>query len=139
MVSLSIVSGWLAASLIASAGLIPIARRLQTGQRASREAPPMRVHVALGLATGTVALGHTLTILSSLGSPAAVGGGNAALAPGALAFFLLFAHVGVGLQLRAPKLRDRVKKRRMHGAFAGAIVALAVAHVVALRLYAGPG
>jgi cytochrome b561 len=139
MVPLSLASGWLAASLVLSAGGVPVIHRVLFHRRAATDSPPMRAHVVLGLVTATFALGHTLTVLPSLGSPAAVGGGSAALAPGAIAFFLLFAHVGLGLQLRAPRLRDRAKKRRLHGVFAASIVALAAAHVIALRAYAGGG
>jgi hypothetical protein len=55
-----------------------------------------------------------------------------AFAPGAAAFFLLFAHVGVGLQLLRPKLRDRNGKRRTHVVLASSIALLAAVHVLVL-------
>ena len=55
-----------------------------------------------------------------------------ALAPGTAAFFLLFAHVGIGLRLRDPRLRDRVRIRRWHVILALAIATTVAAHVIAL-------
>ena len=126
-------SGWVAVSLLVSAATLPLSHRLIVGRRAAPGSRPIRAHVVLGLGTSTAALGHALSILPSMGSPEAIGGGTLALAPGALAFFLLFAHVGVGLQLTAPGLRDRARKRRTHVILAASIAVAIAAHVIALR------
>jgi hypothetical protein len=55
-----------------------------------------------------------------------------ALGPAAAAFFLLFAHIGVGLKLRDKALRDRVRLRRRHVALALVIGITVGAHIVAL-------
>jgi hypothetical protein len=129
--------GWIATGLIVIAGLVPLGYRARFGKRAAPESPPIRTHVILGLAVALVALVHTLAVIGSLGSPDAVDAGTLSFVPGGLAFFLLFAHVGIGLRLREPKLKDRPKKRRTHLATAIAIVVAAGVHVVALRV-AGP-
>ena len=48
-------------------------------------------------------------------------------------FFVLFAHVGVGLQLRNPALKRRASKRRTHVITASLIVLAIALHVVLLR------
>jgi phosphatidylserine synthase len=126
--------GWVATLLIVLAGLVPLAYRARLGKRAAPESTPIRAHVLIGLAVALVALLHTLAVMGALGSADAIEGGSVAFVPGVLAFFLLFAHVGVGLQLREPKLRDRPRKRRTHLATAIAIVIAAAVHVIALRL-----
>lgn len=133
MEALATSSGWLATLAIAAAALIPILQRLRVGKRAAPGSPPIRVHVTIGLATAALAFAHTTVALPALGSPAATGGGMAALLPGGAAFFLLLAHAGLGLQLREPKLRDRARKRRLHTTTA-ILIALAVAiHVAVLE------
>ena len=92
----------------------------------------MRVHVAIGLSVAAVAFGHTLVSVSALGDARATGGGMLALGPGAFAFLVVLAHMGIGLQLRRPNLRDRAKKRRMHVTTAIVIVVAVGAHVAAL-------
>lgn len=52
---------------------------------------------------------------------------------GALTFFILIAHSGIGLQLRREKLKDRVAKRRLHRITAISIVLAAALHVIMLR------
>jgi len=118
-------TGWLAAIAIVLAALVPFLQRVHAGKRGAPGSKPIRIHVAVGMATSACAFLHTLVILPSLGSPAAIGGGVLALFSGGAAFFLLVAHAGLGLQLRDPKLRDRSKKRRMHTTTA-ALIALAV-------------
>lgn len=132
MASVSIVSGWIAWVLLAFAAAIPLGYRLKEKRRAAPESKPIGWHVVLGITVAAAAFFHTLAILPALGSPEAVAGGMIAILPAVLAFFLLFAHVGVGLQLRNPKLRDRPKKRRLHVILASLIGITATAHVVLL-------
>ena len=54
------------------------------------------------------------------------------LASGAAGFLVIVLHVGFGLQLRRPKLKERVKKRRMHAATAIALSAAVIVHIVVL-------
>jgi hypothetical protein len=133
MLSLAAWVGWIAVALLVTAATSPLSYRLVAKKRAAPVSRPIGVHVIVGFSTTAMALAHAMTILPSLGSPGAIAGGMTALAPGALAFFLLFAHVGVGLKLRAPQLRDRAKKRRLHATFAIAISIAVLVHVVALR------
>ena len=132
MPSLSVSSGWVAVALIVLAASVPLSQRAFVHRRALPGSPPIRLHVFLGLATTAAALGHSLAVLPSLGSPSVVGAGMLAVAPAMLGFFLLFAHVGVGLQLREPKLKDRAKKRRLHVMLASGIALAVTAHIVAL-------
>lgn len=129
---MAIWSGWLATALIVIAALVPLGVRLRLGKRAPPESRPMRTHVIIGLATGSVAFLHTLLVVPALGAPGAVGGGMLALGAAGAAFFLLVAHTGLGFQLRRPKLRDRLKKRRAHLTTALLIVAAVSIHIVAL-------
>jgi hypothetical protein len=119
--------------LLVAAASIPLGHRLLLRRRAAPESRPIGLHVVLGLTTTAVCLAHAMAILPALGSPGAVAGGMLALAPGAAAFFVLFAHVGVGLQLRAPRLKTRAQKRRLHAMLAAGIATLACVHVVVLR------
>lgn len=125
MVSLT---GWVAAALIVIAALVPLGLRARDKKRAAPSSPPMRTHVAIGLGVTGVAFVHILFVLPALGSPAAVAGGFAALAPGALAFFVLMAHTGVGLQLRNEKLKARAEKRRLHVTTASVVALATAAH-----------
>jgi formate-dependent nitrite reductase membrane component NrfD len=125
-------SGWLALLVITSAGFVPLSQRLRRGRRAEVGSAPMRVHVALGIAASAAAALHTLMALPALGSAAAISGGALALVPGAVAFLVVVAHVGIGLQLRSPKLRARANKRRAHQITALCIVVLAALHAVVL-------
>jgi len=131
--SLATWTGWVATALLVTAAALPLVNRLLSGRRAPPDSRLMGVHVLLGFGTTAAALAHTMAVLPSLGSPAAVAGGMLALAPAALAFFLLAAHVGVGLQLRSPRLRERVRKRRQHALIAIGIAAMVAVHVIALR------
>lgn len=126
-------TGWLALVAIVSAGAIPLATRLRLGKRGAPGSPPIRAHVVLGLVTSACAFVHTLVVLPALGSPAATGAGMTAIAPAGLAFFLLVAHAGLGLQLRDEKLKTRAKTRRSHAITAALIVVAVSVHVVALR------
>ncbi|MEO7111251.1 MAG: hypothetical protein ABI183_12505 [Polyangiaceae bacterium] len=132
MIEISALSGWIAYALIASAATVPLGFRLMNKRRAAPDSKPIGAHATIGICAAAAAGLHTLAILPSLGSPAAVGGGMIAILPGTLAFFLLFAHVGVGMQLRDTKLRDRPKKRRLHLFLASAIGITATAHVILL-------
>ena len=127
------ISGWIALAAIFVAGLVPIAARIRLGKRAAPGSSPIATHVVLGVVTSLLAGAHTFVVIPELGSPRAITGGTIALAAGALAFFVLFAHVGLGLQLRKEKLKDRAKKRRMHLATALTIAAAAIAHALLLR------
>lgn len=130
---MALVTGWIAVVLIVLAGTIPLAQRLRTGKRAAPTSPPIRAHVALGIATSGAAFVHTASIATDLGSPGAVSGGMATFGPGALAFFVLLAHTGIGFQLRNERLKDRVQKRNRHRITAALIVLAATVHVVVLR------
>jgi hypothetical protein len=94
----------------------------------------MRAHVIIGLATSIIGFLHAATLVADLGAPGAVAGGALALAPGALAFFLLMAHTGIGLQLRDEKLKNRPRKRGLHRLTATLIAVCVAVHVIALRL-----
>lgn len=118
---------------IVLAVLVPIGQRLRTGRRGAPGSASIRLHVAVGLATAALAFLHTMTALPALGTPAATGGGMSALLPAGAAFFLLVAHAGLGLELRHPKLKDRVRKRRMHTLTALLIILAVTLHVVALE------
>ena len=130
--TISTLSGWFAVALVLLAASFPLGHRLWAHRRATPPSRTIKVHVALGLSAAAAALIHTLSVLPALGAPAVVGAGMLSLAPASAAFFLLFAHVGVGLQLRNPRLRDRTAKRRLHVALAISIVVTVAAHVVAL-------
>jgi hypothetical protein len=131
--SLATWTGWVATALLVTAAGVPLTNRLLAGRRAPPDSRLTGVHVLFGFATTAVALAHTMAVLPSLGSPGAVAGGMLALGPAALATFLLAAHVGVGLQLRSPRLRQRVRRRRQHALIAIGIAAMVVVHVFALR------
>ena len=132
MDDLAALSGWFAALLVIAAGLVPVSHRVFAGKRAAPASRFMGWHVAIGLSASVIALLHTFALLPALGSPAAIRGGMSALGPGAAGFFLLVAHVGVGLRLRGKVRGDRARLRRRHVALAIAIVVAASAHVVAL-------
>ena len=126
------VSGYIALVAIFVAGLVPLGARLRLGKRAAPGSPPINAHVVLGVITSLLAGAHTFMVVPELGSPRAIAGGVAALGAGALAFFVLFAHVGIGLQLRKEKLKDRAKKRRMHLTTALIIAIAATVHALVL-------
>jgi len=126
-------TGWLAVVAIFVAGLVPLVVRIRTGKRSPPSGAPTRLHVILGLVTSALAFGHTLVVLPALGSPAATAAGMLALAPGALAFLVLVAHAGLGLQLRDEKLKGRAKTRRTHLVTAIFIVVVVTVHVVAFE------
>src|SRR6185312_8479290 len=123
---------WIGVVVLVMTAAVPLGERIRLGRRALPLSQSMRIHAAFGLTTTAAAVAHAMSVLPALGSPAAVGGGMAALAPGAVAFFLLFAHVGVGLQLRSPKLRERAAKRRLHVILASGIATMIMVHVVLL-------
>jgi hypothetical protein len=125
--------GWIAVMAIALSATIPVGVRLRSGRRAAPDSGPIRFHVVLGTATTLVAFGHTLAALSNLGSSAAIGAGNIALMTGAVAFMMIIAHAGIGLQLRDVKLKDRVRQRRRHVVTAITIAVIVAAHIVLLR------
>jgi hypothetical protein len=131
--SLAAVSGWLAVASFVGGACVPIVQRLRLKRRAAPDSKAIGGHAVLGITTAVIALGHTICILPQMGSPAAVAGGTLAIAPGVLAFFLLFAHVGVGSRLRDRSLRTRAKTRRTHLLLASAIAVCLVIHVVALH------
>lgn len=131
--SLSSPTGWCTVALFVLTAALPLTHRLLRGRRAAPDSRLMRTHVIIGLGTTCAAFAHTMSILPSMGSPAAVAGGTLALAPGVLAVFMLCAHVGVGLQLRKRELRDRARKRRTHVFIATGIAIAVLGHVLALR------
>jgi hypothetical protein len=126
-------SGWLATLAIVIAATIPLATRLRLGRRGAPSSSAIRTHVVLGLVTSAFAFIHTLLVIPALGSPAATGGGMTAIAPAGLAFMLLVAHAGLGLQLRDDKLKTRAKTRRSHATTAVAIAIAVTIHIVALE------
>ena len=125
--------GWISVVAIAFSAAVPLGFRVLEKRRAAPDSPPIRLHVALGTATALLAFTHTLAALTNLGSSAAIGGGFAALMSGGVAFLIVIAHVGIGLQLRDVRLRDRVRKRRMHLVTASSIAIVAALHVWLLR------
>jgi hypothetical protein len=128
----SLGSGWLAFGLILAAGAIPVGYRLRDGRRAAPSSAPISLHVSLGIAVAAAAFVHALLGILSLGSSRAIGAGNAGLLAGAVALLVLMAHVGIGLQLRNPKLRKRPELRRKHLATALIISVCALTHVAML-------
>lgn len=125
-------TGWLAAALVVAAGAVPLGHRALLRRRAALDSRPIRSHVFVGSLAACAGFVHALAILPSLGSEAAIAFGMQALGPGALAFLLLVAHVGVGLRLRDPKLRGRPRVRRTHLGFATAIAVVVVLHALLL-------
>lgn len=126
-------SGWLATLAIVIAAAVPLGTRLRAGRRAAPGSTPIRTHVILGLVTSALAFLHAILVIPALGSPAAIGSGVIAIAPAGLAFFLLVAHAGLGLQLRNEKLRTRAKTRRSHAMTAVAIAVAVGIHIVTLE------
>ena len=106
---------------------------MRAKKRAAPDSAPIRLHVVLGTTTTLMAFAHTLAALFDLGSSAAIGGGFIALMTGGVAFTIIIAHAGIGLQLRDVRLRDRAVKRRKHVTTAIAISVIVAAHVVLLR------
>ncbi len=125
--------GWICVAAIAASATVPLGFRIVEKRRAAPDSQPIRLHVALGTATVILAFTHTLAALTNLGSSEAIGGGFVALMAGGVAFLIIMAHVGIGLQLRDVRLRDRVRKRRMHVATAFTIVLVTALHVWLLR------
>ncbi len=126
-------SGWIAVIAIVLAGAIPLATRVRLGKRGAPTSKPIRMHVVLGLVTTAFAFVHTILVIPALGSPAATGAGPLAIAPAGLAFFLLVAHAGLGLQLRDDKLKTRAKTRRSHAMTAVAILVAVSIHILTLE------
>jgi hypothetical protein len=126
-------SGWAILVAVAIAALLPLVRRALDAKRPPLGSQTLRIHVVVGLTTSALAFAHTLLALPALGSSEAIGAGVGGLLAGALAFCVLVAHAGIGLQLRQPKLRKRESKRRTHVITAIGITLAAAAHVVALR------
>jgi predicted membrane channel-forming protein YqfA (hemolysin III family) len=125
--------GWIAVLAIALSATIPLGFRFRMKRRASPDSTPIRFHIALGTVTTVMAFAHALFALSDLGSSAVLGGGFMALMMGGVAFMLLIAHAGIGIQLRDVRLRDRIRQRRRHVGTACAIAVAVMAHVWLLR------
>ena len=125
--------GWIAAWSIVVAAAIPVGVHLRQRKRAAPDSAPIRLHVVIGTVTALVAFGHTLAALADLGSSAAIGGGFLALMTGGVAFTIVIAHAGIGLQLRNVRLRDRARQRKRHVGTAIAIATVVAAHVWLLR------
>jgi hypothetical protein len=124
--------GWLAVAALLWAAALPLGFRVRNKRRAAPDSPTVRAHVIAGSATAAIAFLHTFMILPELGSSEAIGS-DGALAAGGLAAFVVLAHVGIGLQLRDVRLRDRIRKRRMHVITALTILVSVSAHVALLR------
>jgi hypothetical protein len=90
------------------------------------------MHVGLGIAVAVTAFVHALFGVMALGSSRAIGVSDWAIWAGSIALLVLMAHVGLGLQLRDLKLRNRAELRLKHLATALVITACAVTHVVML-------
>ncbi len=128
----SLGSGWLAFALIAAAGALPIGYRMRNGRRATPTSTLTQVHVAAGIGVVLVAFLHALLGLLALGSSRAIGASDLAIWAGSAALLVLMAHVGIGLQLRNPKLRRRLELRSKHVVTAATIALCAVVHVALL-------
>lgn len=126
-------TGWLAIAAIVLAAAVPTLHRVFAGRRASPLSGTLRVHASLGVLTALLAFAHVFCALPALGDPSIVGAGSFAVLPALVAAFLLVAHVGVGLRLLSPKLRERVRLRRTHAIVAITIFASALAHALALQ------
>lgn len=133
MASPATITGFIAAATIVVTTSLPLGHLVRTRRRAAPRSTAIGVHAALGAASMGTAFLHTLMVMPSLGSSAALEGGMVALVPAAVAFFVLVAHAGIGLQLRREKLRDRAKKRRTHVATATIIALMVLAHTIALE------
>ena len=129
---LSTITGFGTIALMTAAALVPLVVRVMLKKRAAPDSTPTRAHVMLGLAVSIVCFVHTGVALPSVGAPGAAGGGMLAMIPASIGFALLIAHGGLGLQLRNVKLKDRLKKRRMHTATAILIFIVACIHIGAL-------
>jgi hypothetical protein len=129
-------TGWLACAVIAVAVAIPTLHRLVLARRASPLSRTLRWHAGVGMLAGLFVFVHAGFAVSALGDPSVVRAGNVAIFPALLAAFLVVAHVGVGIRLRSPHLRARVRLRRTHALLATTILVAALAHVVALLLAA---
>lgn len=119
-------------ALIALAALVPAVHRVRAGRRALPDSRETSLHVIIGLGAAGVAFVHSLFAVLSLGSASAIGGGVLTLAAGGVAFVVLLAHTGLGLQLRDVKLRRRGEKRRAHTWTASIIAIAAIVHAAAL-------
>jgi hypothetical protein len=126
------VSGWISVAMIVSAGAVPVAARIYAGKRPPPESQTTRSHVVLGMIVCVVAFAHTGVVLPMVGAPGALAGGMLGMIPACAAFGTLVAHAGLGLQLRRPKLKDRIRKRRMHATTAALIVLGAGVHIAAM-------
>jgi hypothetical protein len=131
---ISAVTGWTSIALIVTAAAVPLVQRVRLGKRPPPDAPGTRLHVVIGLAVCVICFLHTGVVLPMVGAPGAIGGGMLAMIPACVGFGMLVAHAGLGLQLRRPKLKDRIKKRRMHMATAIIIFVAASTHIGALLL-----
>jgi hypothetical protein len=125
-------TGWIACAAIAVAAAIPTLHRVALGRRASPLSHALRWHAGAGMLAVLFAFVHVGFAMGDLGDPAVVRAGNIAIFPALLATFLLVAHVGVGIRLLSPRLRERVRFRRTHALLATTIVVAALVHVVAL-------
>jgi len=132
MAGLATWSGHGGGAFIVGAWGIPSAHRVFARRRAVVTSRATRTHVVLGFSAAAMAIVHTIAAIPELGSSAVIRAGMIALVPACIAFFLLFAHVGVGLRLRHPALRKRPKVRRLHVVLALSIVTTVTVHVVAL-------
>ncbi len=130
--TISTLSGWATITLITAAGLVPLVARMQAKKRLPADSAPTRTHVLLGMCVCIVCFLHTGVALPNVGAPGAAAGGMLAMIPASLGFALLIAHAGLGLQLRRPKLKDRIRKRRMHTVTASVIFLAACTHVAAI-------
>ena len=115
---------------IVVAAFLPLGYRWYNGRRAAPQSRPISLHVAVGVVVALTAFAHALFAVLSLGTAQAIGAGNLGLALGGIAVFVLMAHVGIGFQLRRPKLRDRPALRAKHRITALTIASFAVAHTV---------
>jgi hypothetical protein len=119
--------------------MVPTLHRVLFARRASPLSGTLRWHAGVGAFAALLSYVHVGCALPALGDSSIVGAGTAAILPALLAAFLLVAHAGLGLRLLSPRLRARVRVRRLHALVAITIVVAVLAHVVALRSQAKGG
>ena len=125
---MAVVSGWVTIAFIFVAACLPLGHWLYKGRRASPQSQLTSIHVTIGAIVALTAFVHSLLAVLSLGTSQAIGAGDLGLALGGAGVFVLMAHIGIGLSLRKPKVRNRPAIRARHRLTALTIAVLAIAH-----------
>ena len=128
----AIATGWVAMGLVVIAAVVPLGYRLWRRRRPAPRSPTISWHVIVGIGTALAAFVHAVVGVTSMGSERSIAAGNLPFAAGAAAVLVLMAHVGIGLQLRDPKLKLRPQLRRRHVITAITIGAFTLIHAVLL-------